>query len=68
MKKNYQPCLPFILLSSFLMLSCVAYQPQIVDIPLIHEKNDVRVDASASIVKTSVGSTVSYGLTDKIAL
>lgn len=67
MKKNYQPYLAFIL-SSFLMLSCVAYQPQMVDIPLIHEKNDWRVDASASLVKTSVGTTVSYGLTDKMAV
>ncbi|MGJ3235837.1 hypothetical protein [Marivirga sp.] len=67
MKKNYQPYLSFIL-ASFLMISCVAYQPQMVDIPLIQEKNDLRVDAGLSLVKGNIGGTFSYGVSDKIAV
>ena len=56
-------------LSIFLMLtnSCIVYHPQIIDIPLISKKNDLRIDAGISIFP-SVNATVSYGLTDKIAL
>ncbi len=37
------------------------------DIPLISEKNDLRVDAGISVVP-SANATISYGLTDKIAI
>ena len=50
-----------------IMTSCGVYHPQIVDIPLIEKKNDLRIDAGVS-VNPSAQATVSYGLTDKIAI
>lgn len=50
-----------------MMSSCIVYQTQTTDIPLISKKNDLRVDAGVSTVP-SVNATVSYGLTDKIAI
>jgi len=38
-----------------------------VDIPLISKKNDVRVDAGVSLLP-SANATITYGLTDKIAI
>ena len=49
------------------MSGCVIYNPQMTDIPLIAHKGDLRVDAGISIV-TSAHASVSYGLTDKIAI
>jgi hypothetical protein len=49
------------------MSSCIVYQTQTTDIPLISEKHDLRVDAGVSIVP-SVHATISYGLTDKIGI
>jgi hypothetical protein len=49
------------------MSSCIVYTPVTTDIPLISEKNDLRIDAGVSIVP-SANATVSYGLTDKIAV
>ncbi|MDD4993971.1 MAG: hypothetical protein PHR83_17250 [Paludibacter sp.] len=46
--------------------SCV-YQPTMVDIPLISQKHELRVDAGVSIIP-AVNATVSYGLTDKLAI
>jgi hypothetical protein len=37
------------------------------DIPLISGKNDLRVDAGISVVP-SVNATVSYGLTNNVAI
>ena len=54
-------------LFSIMMSSCIVYQTQTTDIPLISEKHDLRVDAGVSIVP-SVHATISYGLTDKIAI
>lgn len=51
---------------SFTLVSCIIY-PHAMDIPLIQEKNDLRVDASVSSV-IDVSSTVSYGLTKNIAV
>lgn len=48
-------------------LSGCVYYPQAVDIPLISEKNDCRIDAGIS-TDVSAHTTVSYGLTDKIAV
>jgi hypothetical protein len=60
-----------LILSGFLILrfmtSCVVYHPHMVDIPLISKKNDLRIDAGVSVVP-SVNTTVSYGLTDRIAV
>lgn len=50
----------------FLNNGCV-YYPQLNDIPLIKEKNDLRIDAGFSSM-FSAYSTISYGLTDKIAV
>tara|TARA_R110002012_G_scaffold114079_2_gene260537 strand:+ start:167466 stop:168119 length:654 start_codon:yes stop_codon:yes gene_type:complete len=50
------------------MLSCVSIQPQLLDIPLIEEKNDLRVDGSVSLVKGSVSGNVAYGITDELAV
>ena len=60
-----------ILVYSFLVsltMSCNSvYHPMTTDVPLISEKNDLRVDAGISIVP-SANATISYGLTDKIAV
>lgn len=56
------PFLVFLLMPT----SCV-YKPQVVDIPLIEKKNDLRIDAGISCIP-SAQATVSYGLTDKIAV
>lgn len=57
----------FGLLISLLMSSCIVYHPMTTDVPLISEKKDLRVDAGISIVP-SAHATISYGLTDKIAI
>jgi hypothetical protein len=54
-------------LISLMMSGCIVYHPMTTDIPLISEKNDLRIDAGISIVP-SANATVSYGLTDKIAI
>ena len=54
-------------LISLVMSSYMVYHPITTDIPLISKKNDLRVDAGISIVP-SANATVSYGLTDKIAI
>ncbi len=52
---------------SLLMSSCVVYSPMMTDVPLISKKNDLRVDGGLSYVLSAHG-TVSYGLTDNIAV
>jgi len=59
--------LTFGFLISLTMSSCIVYHPMSTDIPLISKKNDLRVDAGISIIP-SANATVSYGLTDKIAI
>ena len=54
-------------LSFLLVPGCVIYNTQIVDIPLINEKNDLRIDAGICLLP-SAQATISYGLTDKIAI
>ncbi len=51
---------------SFFITGCV-YCPQLVDIPLIDKKNDLRLDGNVTFAFTGNG-TVSYGLTKNIAL
>jgi hypothetical protein len=55
-----------IIFVSISIKSCI-YYPQIVDIPLISEKNDLRIDGGISLA-ASANATVSYGLTEKIAM
>ena len=50
-----------------LLTGCSSYYPQIVDVPLIKEKGDLRVDAGITYVP-SIHGTISYGLTDIIAI
>lgn len=52
---------------SVLLSSCSIYEPIVADIPLISKKNDLRVDATVTLLP-SISATVSYGLTDKIAI
>lgn len=59
------------LIFGFLILwifsGCSFYHPMMTDIPLIREKNELRIDGSISLIP-AVQTTVSYGLTDKIAI
>ncbi len=57
----------FSLLTSFMLSSCSLYYPMMTDIPLISKKRDTRVDMGFALIP-SVNATVSYGLTDKIAI
>ena len=54
-------------ITSCIMTSCIVYHPHTTDIPLISEKNDLRIDAGISLIP-SAHATVSYGLTEKMAL
>jgi hypothetical protein len=47
--------------------ACNVYTHQTVDIPLINKKKELRADAGISLKELFYG-TISYGLTDKIAL
>lgn len=52
---------------SLMMSGCMVYHTQTTDIPLISKKNDLRIDAGVSVIP-SAHATISYGLTDKIAI
>jgi hypothetical protein len=63
MKKHF-----FMGFLTLMMISgCAIYHPQTTDIPLISEKKDLRIDAGVSLIP-SAHATVSYGLTNHIAL
>jgi hypothetical protein len=51
----------------FGLAGCSVYTHQTVDIPLINKKNELRADAGISLKEFFYG-TLTYGLTDKIAL
>jgi hypothetical protein len=55
------------LLIPLMITSCCVYHPQTIDIPLIKQKHDLRLDAGISIIP-SANATISYGLTNKIAI
>ncbi len=57
----------YIIVLLILLYGCAAYYPQTVDIPLITEKGDLRVDAGATYTP-SIHGTVSYGLTNIVAI
>ena len=59
--------LNFISVALLTVISGCVYYPQATDIPLISEKKDLRVDAGVSSGVSAHG-TVSYGLTDKVAV
>ncbi|MBU4485728.1 MAG: hypothetical protein KKD38_02250 [Candidatus Delongbacteria bacterium] len=50
-----------------LMSGCVVYKTLLTDIPLISKQNDLRVDAGVSLDESAT-ATVSYGLTDRLAV
>jgi len=50
-----------------LLTGCATYYPQVVDVPLIKEKGDLRINAGASW-SPSVHATVSYGATEIMAV
>ena len=56
-----------IFISVLLFNCCAIYYPQTTDIPLIKEKKELRVDGGISLFP-AINGTVSYGLTDKIAV
>ncbi|MCL2683477.1 MAG: hypothetical protein FWE63_08395 [Bacteroidales bacterium] len=58
-----------ILILPIALNSCVAYYPQVVDIPLIEKKGDLRINAGLATPASflSAHGTVSYGLTNTIA-
>ena len=64
---NYNRQILLIFISLLLFNGCAVYYPQTTDIPLIKEKNELRVDGGISLFP-AINGTVSYGLTDKIAV
>ncbi|MCX6253356.1 MAG: hypothetical protein NTV31_02645 [Bacteroidia bacterium] len=63
MKRTIQ----YVFIFFFILSGCAVYTPQTVDIPLINKKNELRTDAGFSS-KEFLYATLSYGLTNKIAL
>jgi hypothetical protein len=59
--------LKIFLFLSFFLTGCAVYHPQAADIPLIDHKGEVRLDIGGTFIP-SVHSTISYGLTEHIAL
>ena len=58
----------FTLLFPILVSSCGVYIPQTADIPLIESKNDLRIEAGVAAGFLAGTGTVSYGLTNNIAI
>lgn len=71
MRRLFTPLVALFLLT---LGSCSIYHPQTVDIPLINHAGDTRVDVAAGISTwllpdvVTFGGTVSYGVTDWLAL
>lgn len=59
--------IPALIVLAMIMKSCVIYSPQTADIPLIHKKKDFRFDGGISLLIPSLNTTLSYGLTNKLA-
>jgi hypothetical protein len=55
-----------ILFTVSLFTSCRVYYPRVLDVPLIREKGDTRLECGALL--TLVHASVSYGLTENIAI
>jgi len=52
---------------AFLLGGCAVYQPQLADIPLIHEKDELQVEAGISVLPAA-HATISYGLGSSLAV
>ena len=54
------------------MSTCIAYRPQVAEMPLIHEKGELQMNGSiglsAPFGDAYVGTTASYGATDWLAV
>ena len=57
-----------LLFLSLILNSCGVYLPQSSDIPLINKKNDLRIDAGVSTIGTAGTATVSYGVSNNLAV
>jgi hypothetical protein len=61
-----------ILMVCVLMTSCIAYRPQVAEMPLIHEKGELQINGSVGLSApfgdAYVGTTASYGATDWLAV
>ena len=72
MLKEKYPAIAVVLLLSALMSSCIAYRPQVAEMPLIHEKGELQVNGSVGLSApfgdAYVGTTASYGATDWLAV
>lgn len=58
----------FVVLFIMLLISSCAYYPHLTGVPLINEKGDTRLEGGFKVPSPSGHATVSYGLTDKIAI
>ena len=60
------------LIVSVLMTSCIAYRPQVAEMPLIHEKGELQMNGSVGLSApfgdAYVGTTASYGATNWLAV
>ena len=61
-----KPIKPTFTITVLVLASCTII-PHTTDIPLIREKGDLRIDAGVSVIPTA-NATVSYGLSEKIAV
>jgi hypothetical protein len=55
-----------IIIVTLSLTGCI-YYPQVIDMPLISEKKDLRIDGGISLT-ASANATVSYGLTEKVSI
>jgi hypothetical protein len=58
----------FVIATILFMVSSCAYYPHLTDTPLIREKGDTRLEGGATLSSPTVHASVSYGLTEKIAV
>ncbi len=61
-----KPIKPTFTITVLVLASCTII-PHTTDIPLIREKGDLRIDTGVSVIPTA-NATVSYGLSEKIAV
>ncbi|MDR1120406.1 MAG: hypothetical protein LBM08_05770 [Dysgonamonadaceae bacterium] len=56
-----------VLVIIFLTTNC-AYYPHLTDVPLIRKKGDARFEGGVTLLAPTVHASVSYGLTEHIAI
>ncbi|MBN2772951.1 MAG: hypothetical protein JXR31_01790 [Prolixibacteraceae bacterium] len=65
LKSDVKTFVKFYLLT-IIFHGCVIYQPHSADIPLINEKNELKIDAGVTWIPSAT-ATVSYGVSNKTA-